>query len=86
MKEISLRAREGDEKALEAFRTAGRHYANGAKDLINSLNIRHILFAGQIAKSFDLMENAIREGLGEAVELTVLEDIQGTVLTGIASL
>ena len=86
VKEISLRAREGDEKALEAFRTAGRHYAEGAKELIDSLNIRHILFAGQIAKSFDLMENAIREGLGEAVELTVLEDIQGTVLTGIASL
>ena len=86
VKEISVRARSGEEKALEAFRLAGRHYAAGAKDLIASLNIRYLLFAGQIAKSFDLMEDEIRKGLGEEIGISVLEDIQGTVLIGAASL
>lgn len=86
VKEISIRARQGDEKALEAFRCAGRHYAAGARGMIEELGIRHILFAGQIARSFDLMEKEIREGLGNDVEISVLDDIQGTVLTGAASL
>ena len=86
VKEISIRARKGDANALEAFRTAGRHYAAGAKEVISALGIRKVLFAGQIAKSFDLMEAAVREGLGEEVELSVLEDIQGTVLIGVSSL
>ena len=86
VKEISIRARKGEDKALEAFRLAGRHYAEGAKELISSLNIRHLMFAGQIAKSFDLMEKEIREGLGDSISISVLEDIQGTVLIGAASL
>ena len=86
VKEISLKARAGDENALEAFRRAGRHYAAGAGELVSKLCIRHIFFAGQIARSFDLMESEIREGLGEKVQISLLEDIQGTVFTGIASL
>ncbi|MBR5211963.1 MAG: ROK family protein [Bacteroidales bacterium] len=86
VKEISIRARRGESDALEAFRLAGRHYAAGAKELIGTLGIRHLMFAGQIAKSFDLMEKEIRDGLGEAVSISVLDDIQGTVLIGAASL
>ena len=86
VKEISEKARKGDEKALEAFRSAGRHYVAGAKGLIEELGISHLLFAGQIARSFDLMEGVIREGLGEGVKVSVVDDIQGTVLVGIASL
>lgn len=86
VKDISIRAREGEACALEAFRKAGRHYAAGAKELIGSLGIRHLMFAGQIAKSFDLMENEIRAGLGESLSISVLDDIRGTVLTGAASL
>ena len=86
VKEISEKARKGDEKALEAFRSAGRHYVACAKGLIEELGISHLLFAGQIARSFDLMEGVIREGLGEGVKVSVVDDIQGTVLVGIASL
>lgn len=86
VKEISILARKGDAKALEAFHLAGKHFAAGAKDMIRSLNIRHLMFAGQIAKSFDLMEDEIRKGLGDSVSVSVLEDIQGTVLIGAASL
>lgn len=86
VKEIADKAREGDGKALEAFRSAGRHYAAGAGDVIERLEIRHLLFAGQIAKSFDLMEKEIRDGLGKYLKVSVVDDIQGTVLAGIASL
>lgn len=86
VKEIADKARGGDDKALEAFRCAGRHYAAGAKDLIMELGVTDLLFAGQIAKSFDLMEDEITSGLGECVKVSVLDDIQGTVLVGIASL
>ena len=86
VKEIADKAREGDARALEAFRSAGRHYAAGAGDVIERLEIRHLLFAGQIAKSFDLMEKEIRDGLGKDLKVSVVDDIQGTVLAGIASL
>lgn len=86
VKEIADRARGGDEKALEAFRSAGRHFVAGAKGIIGELGISHLLFAGQIAKSFDLMEDVVKEGLGEGVKVSVVDDIQGTVLVGIASL
>ena len=86
VKEIAEKARGGEEKALDTFRSVGRHYAAGAGSLIHELGIGHMFFAGQIARSFDLMENEIREGLGSSVKISVLEDIQGTVLTGAASL
>ena len=86
VKEIAQKARMGDEKALKAFKEAGMHYAAGAGALISGLGISRVLFAGQIAKSFDLMEEAIREGLGDDVQLSVLDDIQGTVLIGVSSL
>lgn len=86
VKEIADKAREGDARALEAFCSAGRHYAAGAGDVIERLEIRHLLFAGQIAKSFDLMEKEIRDGLGKDLKVSVVDDIQGTVLAGIASL
>lgn len=86
VKEISERARKGDGMALEAFRLTGRSYAAGVKGLVSELGIRHMLFAGQIAKSFDLMENEIRKGLGDKIGISVLEDIQGAVLVGLAFL
>ena len=86
VKDVSLKARAGDDKAILAFQAAGRHFAAGAAELVGSLGIRHLIFGGQIARSFDLMENEIREGLGDKVQMSLLDDIQGTVFTGIASL
>ena len=86
VKEISERARKGDSNALEAFHSAARHYVAGAKNLLAKLEINHLLFAGQIARSFDLMEDVIKEGLGEGIKVSVVDDIQGTVLVGVASL
>lgn len=86
VKEIAEKARNGNEAALEAFREAAGHFVSGAGELISGLGVRHLLFAGQIAKSFDLMEPVIKAGLGEGIEVSVLDDIQGTVLTGTAAL
>lgn len=86
VKQIADKARSGDGKAIEAFRSAGRHYVAGARDLIVELGVSHLLFAGQIARSFDLMEDEIKKGFGEDVHISVVDDIQGTVLVGIASL
>ena len=86
VKEIADKAHHGEEKALEAFRSAGRHYVAGARDLIVELGVSHLLFAGQIARSFDLMEDEIKKGFGADVHVSVVDDIQGTVLVGIASM
>lgn len=86
VKEIAEMARKGDERAAEAFRCAGRHYVAGARAVMEGLGVRRLLFAGQIAKSFDLMEGVIRDGFEGSVELSVLDDIQGTALAGAASL
>lgn len=86
VKDIADKARKGDNAAAESFAEAGRHYAAGAGDLIRELGIRRLLFAGQISRSFDLLEKSICEGLGNGIGISVLEDIQGTVLKGISSL
>lgn len=86
VKEIADRARAGEQTALETFRATGMHYAEGARPLINELGITKVLFAGQIAKSLDLMQEAIESGLENSVQISVLDDIQGTVLVGAASL
>ena len=86
VKEVSLRARNGEEAALAAFRLAGSHLATGASQLIADLGIRQIIFGGQISRSFDLMEGSLREGLPENVEVKASSDIEGLVLVGAAAL
>lgn len=86
VKEVSFRARNGEEAALKAFSLAGSHLAAGASKLIADLGIRKIIFGGQISRSFDLMEKSIREGMPENVEIKASSDIEGLVLVGAAAL
>lgn len=86
VKEISIRARNGEEAALQAFSNAGSHLAAGASQLISELGIRKIIFGGQISRSFDLMEPSLRKGLPQGVEVKVSSDIEGMVLVGAAAL
>lgn len=86
VKEISVRARNGEEKAIETFSAAGRHLAAGAAQLIKELGIRHIVFGGQISRSFDLMEAELKKGLPEGIQVCPSKDIEGLVLIGVASL
>lgn len=86
VKEISLRARNGEEAALKAFSLAGSHLAAGAAQLVTELGIRHIIFGGQISRSFDLMEKSLVEGLPESLTVKASSDIEGLVLIGAAAL
>ena len=64
----------------------GRHLASGAYELVEGLNIRQIIFGGQISRSFDLMEKSLLEGLPENVVVKASPDIEGLVLVGAAAL
>ena len=86
VKDISLRARNGEEAALKAFSLAGSHLAAGASQLISDLGIRKIIFGGQISRSFDLMEKSLCTGLPEGIEVNASSDIEGLVLVGAAAL
>ena len=86
VKEISLRARNGEEAALKAFSLAGSHLAAGASQLISDLGIRKIIFGGQISRSFDLMEKTLCAGLPKGIEVKASSDIEGLVLVGAAAL
>lgn len=86
VKDISLRARNGEEAALKAFSLAGSHLAAGASQLISDLGIRKIIFGGQISRSFDLMEKTLCAGLPKGIEVKASSDIEGLVLVGAAAL
>ena len=86
VKEVSIRARSGEEAALKAFALAGSHLAAGAAQLISDLGIRQIIFGGQISRSFDLMEESLLKGLPEGVNVKASSDIEGLVLVGASAL
>jgi len=86
VKEVSIRARSGEEAALKAFALAGSHLAAGAAQLISDLGIRQIIFGGQISRSFDLMEESLLKGLPEGVNVKASSDIEGLVLVGTSAL
>ena len=86
VREISNRARNGEMEALRTFSLVGDHLASGARQLVSDLNVKQIIFGGQISRSFDLMEKSILEGLPEDVAVKVSPDIEGLVLVGAAAL
>lgn len=86
VKEVSIRARSGEEAALKAFSLAGSHLAAGAAQLISDLGIRQIIFGGQISRSFDLMKESLLKGLPEGVDVKASSDIEGLVLVGASAL
>ena len=84
VKEISERARSGEKEALDAFLSTGRNFAEGIRPLLEDLHIDKIFFGGQIARSFDLMEPAVRQGL-PGISLEVIQDYSRTAMLGAAS-
>ena len=73
-------------EALRTFSLVGEHLASGARQLVSDLNVKQIIFGGQISRSFDLMEESILKGLPEDVAVKVSPDIEGLVLVGAAAL
>ena len=85
VKEISERARGGEQRGIDAFLSAGEAFGEGARSLLEELKISQIFFGGQIARSFDLMEPAIRRAL-PAIRLEAVRDYAGATLLGVASI
>ena len=83
VKEIADRARRGEPRAVEAFLSAGRAFAEGAGALLRELGVGTVFFGGQIAKSFDLMRPAA-EPLLDGITLIVAEDFAEAALQGAA--
>ena len=84
VKEISERARSGEKTAMDAFLSAGKAFSEGVRPLLEELQIKTIFFGGQIARSFDLMEPAVRQGL-PGVSLEVIADYSRTAMLGAAT-
>lgn len=61
--DLSRMARSGDAAAEAAFAEAGRILAGAIRGLLEEQRIECLLMGGQISRSFDLMESALREGL-----------------------
>ena len=61
--DIAKLADEGDGNALATFREVGRIISEALVDILVEKKIECLLFAGQISRSFHLMETTIKEGL-----------------------
>lgn len=61
--DLSTLARGGDAAAKETFAEVGRILAGGIRGLLEEERIECLLLGGQISRSFDLIEPALREGL-----------------------
>ncbi|MCB1451842.1 MAG: ROK family transcriptional regulator [Nitratireductor sp.] len=65
MKAIADKARAGDGPERAAYRAAGLAIGSGLKSMFALFDPFPVAFAGSGAAAFDLMEDAIREALGE---------------------
>ena len=86
VKEISERARAGEKAAVLAFSRTGTILAKALQPLLTELNINRVIMGGQISRSFDLMEEELRNGFGPGISVTPSNDIGGAVFRGLANL
>lgn len=63
VKELADKARRGDAAALERFRETGGIVAEAIASTLEEYRIECLLFGGQISRSFDLLGQAVKEGL-----------------------
>ena len=66
-REIGRRAREGEPKAVEAFRQTGVYLGRAAAICINLLNPSAVIFGGGVAMDFDLFSEALQQTCKERV-------------------
>jgi glucokinase len=86
VKEISERARAGEKAAVLAFSRTGTILARALQPVLTELNINRVIMGGQISRSFDLMEEELRNGFGPGISVTPSNDIGGAVFRGLANL
>ena len=84
--DLSLKARAGDALAKQAFSSVAGTLTRAIAPVVKELGISEIIMSGQISKSFDLMEEALKQGFGDGVIVRPSSDISGAVFKGIAKL
>ena len=78
---IAALARAGNPDAREAFRAVAASFADCAGPHLRDLGITTLLFGGQIAKAFDLMEATLRDALPE-IEMFEVKNYEEAVIAG----
>jgi len=63
--DVVARARSGDSKALDAVLATGRFLGLGIATIINIVNPDCIYLAGEITTAWDLIEDTVRQAIGE---------------------
>jgi N-acetylglucosamine repressor len=63
--DLIARARGGDAKAIAAVQSTARFLGLGLATVVNIINPGSIYLAGEIITAWDLIENSVREALGE---------------------
>lgn len=89
VKQIAVLASGGDKAARDCFDMAGQILAQTIEPILRERNIQCLLFGGQICKSFEYMESAVREGLKELsclVKISKISDFDNATFKGLKSL
>lgn len=81
---IAIKAFCGERDALEAFSIMGEHIGRALKEILAPWNVKTLLFAGQVSRSLVLMEDSIRQYLGNKMRMTLVPD--NAVYEGISTL
>jgi len=89
VKELAEKARGGDSEALARFRECGEILAEALTPILTEHHIECLLFGGQISRSFDLLDAAVRAGLTSVASLRHIgpvSDIDNATFNGLKTL
>lgn len=89
VKDIAMKALDGDAKAAEAFKTMGCILAEEIAPVMKEYGIECLLFGGQISRSWKLFAPYIKEGLaarGVELEISPISDFDNATFNGLACL
>ena len=85
--QVAQRALAGDQAALEAFSIVGTALGEHLAPVVEELRIDTLLFGGQVARSFSLMERPVRNALDGIPSLHSIAMLpEGSVFQGLATL
>ncbi len=86
--EMGRLAGEGDAVALEVFRRVGEFIGVNIREKLIGYNIGHLLFGGQISRSFRFMEEAVRKELSDinGLTITTVSDFSNAAFKGLVAM
>lgn len=89
VKEIAMKACDGDSRALEAFKNMGEILATEIAPIMKEYDIECLLLGGQISRSWKLFAPYISEGLaavGVQLNISPISDFDNATFNGLACL